>query len=163
MANALELCLSCTRKKDVTPLLTHWSYVFLALTHWHFTTNQSNHNNCHAEHISQEIWNRWLSGRLWYLQHTIVLEIPLFTTKTAKWFFSTELSHAVEIIPYGRQGSLHPMHSIPWLLMSWQCKEPGHQQPWHWLNSSRIFIFSTRRIYQPIQWKNMISARILFL
>ena len=22
-------------KKDVTPLLTHWSYVFLALTHWY--------------------------------------------------------------------------------------------------------------------------------
>ena len=26
---SLGLC-----KKDVTPLLTHWSYVFLALTHW---------------------------------------------------------------------------------------------------------------------------------
>ena len=23
-------------KKDVTPLLTHWSYVFLALTHWYW-------------------------------------------------------------------------------------------------------------------------------
>ena len=22
-------------KKDVTPLLTHWSYVFLALNHWY--------------------------------------------------------------------------------------------------------------------------------
>ena len=26
---SMDLC-----KKDVTPLLTHWSYVFLALTHW---------------------------------------------------------------------------------------------------------------------------------
>ena len=37
IANALELRLSCTSmnecKKGVTPLLTHWSYVFLALTH----------------------------------------------------------------------------------------------------------------------------------
>ena len=32
IANALEL--RCC-KKDVTPLLTHWSYVFLALTHCH--------------------------------------------------------------------------------------------------------------------------------
>ena len=57
IANALELHLSCTNpliwwhcyflalqirtisigycKKDVTPLLTHWSYIFLALTHWY--------------------------------------------------------------------------------------------------------------------------------
>ena len=40
IANTLELHLSCSNlsmgkcKKDVTPLLTHWSYVFLALTHW---------------------------------------------------------------------------------------------------------------------------------
>ena len=42
IANALELRLSCTNpsiwdeglcKKDATPLLTHWSYVSLALTH----------------------------------------------------------------------------------------------------------------------------------
>ena len=28
-------------KKDVTPLLTHWSYVFLALTHWYGITTRS--------------------------------------------------------------------------------------------------------------------------
>ena len=39
IANTLELHLSCTNplmgqcKKDITPLLTHWSYIFLALTH----------------------------------------------------------------------------------------------------------------------------------
>ena len=25
-------------KKDVTPLLTHWSYIFLALTYWYDNT-----------------------------------------------------------------------------------------------------------------------------
>ena len=25
------------------------------------------------------------------------------------------------------------IRSIPWLLMPWQRKEPGHQQPWYWL------------------------------
>ena len=44
--NTLELLQSCTKpsmwkistglyKKDVTPLITHWIYVFLALTHWY--------------------------------------------------------------------------------------------------------------------------------
>ena len=30
-------------------------------------------------------------------------------------------------------------YSISWLLMSWQHKAPGHQQPWHWASSPRIF------------------------
>ena len=38
IANALEL--HCC-KKDVTPLLTHWSYVFLALTHRHIWLSMS--------------------------------------------------------------------------------------------------------------------------
>ena len=43
-ALAMELCLFCINpsmglcQKDVTPLLTHWSYVFLALTHRHGNT-----------------------------------------------------------------------------------------------------------------------------
>ena len=28
-------------KKDVTPLLTHWSYIFLALTHWFYNIEQT--------------------------------------------------------------------------------------------------------------------------
>ena len=36
-------------KKDVTPLLTHWSYIFLALTHRfeHFDTLRPEQNGCH--------------------------------------------------------------------------------------------------------------------
>ena len=33
-------------KKDVTPLLTHWSYVFLALTHW-FAVELCSPHPCH--------------------------------------------------------------------------------------------------------------------
>ena len=29
-------------KKDITPLLSHWSYVFLALTHQHKEAHQQN-------------------------------------------------------------------------------------------------------------------------
>ena len=31
-------------KKDVTPVLTHWSYLFFALTHWYAVTSaEQNH------------------------------------------------------------------------------------------------------------------------
>ena len=29
--------------------------------------------------------------------------------------------------------------SAPWLLMDWQCKEPGHQEPWYWPPLPEIF------------------------
>ena len=43
-----------------------------------------------------------------------------------------------EIIPCERQGHVYPAYSIPWLLMAWRHKEPGHQQPWYWLSYPRI-------------------------
>ena len=30
------------------------------------------------------------------------------------------------------KGPAYPVWSIPWLLMTWQRKEPVHQQPWSW-------------------------------
>ena len=36
--------------------------------------------------------------------------------------------------------------SMSWLLMTWRCKEPGHQQPWYWLSSPpKYTCFSTRK------------------
>ena len=35
-------------KKDLTPMLTHWSYVFLALTHWYAMSIQWRHNEHHG-------------------------------------------------------------------------------------------------------------------
>ena len=29
--------------------------------------------------------------------------------------------------------------SMSWLLMTWWCKEPGHQQPWYWSRSLWMF------------------------
>ena len=49
-------------------------------------------------------------------------------------FFNTEMVQVIEILPSGRQGSVYPVWSTPWLLMTWLRKEPGHQQPWCWLS-----------------------------
>ena len=37
--------------------------------------------------------------------------------------------------------------SIPWLLMTWRRKEPGHQQPWYWLCMINKFSSSMRKNY----------------
>ena len=36
-----------------------------------------------------------------------------------------------ETLPCGRQGPTFTLHSITWLLVVWQRKAPGHQQPWY--------------------------------
>ena len=38
-----------------------------------------------------------------------------------------------------RTSHLYIAYSIPWPLMNWQCKEPGHHQPWYWSESFGIF------------------------
>ena len=47
----------------------------------------------------------------------------------------------VENIPQGKQCPVCPLQSIPCLLMTWRCEEPGHQQPWYWSSSVRIMCF----------------------
>ena len=58
-------------------------------------------------------------------------------------FPNTDMTQTGEMFPLGRQRPGCPTESIPWLLMSWRRKEPGHQQPWYWLNSPG---FNTRRV-----------------
>ena len=54
-------------------------------------------------------------------------------------FLNSDMAQVVEILPCERQGPGYPIYSITWLLMSWQRKEPGQQQPWYWPASPRIF------------------------
>ena len=44
------------------------------------------------------------------------------------------LHHSLKLVIFmqGRQTSAHIMQSMLCLLMFWPCKEPGHQQTWHW-------------------------------
>ena len=35
--------------------------------------------------------------------------------------------------------TIYIVHSIPWLLMAWRHKEPGHQKPWYWLSYPGTF------------------------
>ena len=47
-------------------------------------------------------------------------------------FLHTNKTQVIEIPRRVRQGPAYSTWSIPWLLMSWRCKEPGHQLPWYW-------------------------------
>ena len=56
-------------KKDVTPLLTHWSYIFLALTHRNDRARCSG-NHCYG----------YYPGTLSYSQVTVTHKLKLFET-----------------------------------------------------------------------------------
>ena len=47
-------------------------------------------------------------------------------------FLNNEMVQVVKFLCCGRQGHVYLGWSIPWLLMSWWRKEPGHQQSWYW-------------------------------
>ena len=49
------------------------------------------------------------------------------------------MDQVVEILGCGRQGPVYTAYSIPWLLMAWPCKVPGHQQQWYWSRYLKIF------------------------
>ena len=83
-----------------------------------------------------------MSGKklLWYRcpsAGTTDLKLNILCTKIGAYvhvmlFLQIEMAHLTKIPPYGRQGSLCPIYSTLWLLMTWRRKEPGYQQSWYW-------------------------------
>ena len=76
IANALQIRFSC--KKDVTPLPTHWSYVFLALIHRFNTTllavivekiYQQHLVDVFKFHNLESTWRRFEDGSFSSLKH----------------------------------------------------------------------------------------------
>ena len=47
-------------------------------------------------------------------------------------YLHIDTTQVVEILLQIREEPTYSTKTISWLLMSWQRKEPGHQQPWHW-------------------------------
>ena len=70
---------------------------------------------------------------------------------------------------------IYPSHSIPWLLMTWQCKEPGHQainshcmdrvyQEYSVFNNSRVNSFIAKPRWQIAIWKVILMhSQILYM
>ena len=50
--------------------------------------------------------------------------------------------------------------STPWLLMPWQCKEPGHQQPWYWLCRIQGSSFSVRKNFNYLLHKGLLICLV---
>ena len=46
-------------------------------------------------------------------------------------FHNIQMAHVAEIFPRAWQGPNYPAYPLLTLLMTWQRKEPGHQQPWY--------------------------------
>ena len=69
--------------------------------------------------------------------NTVVLNwIVYITYKEKMSFLYIEIGQVIKILP---AKDVYPTKSLPWLLMTWRYKEPGHQQPCYWRSSPRIF------------------------
>ena len=51
----------------------------------------------------------------------------------------------VEILPDWRQTFIYSTSSVPWLIMTWRHKKPGHQQQWYWPSYHGIFRFQFQK------------------
>ena len=90
------------------------------------------------------IWHRQAPGHLQtqcytptiYMRDTAMFNLLLLDDFEEKWrykylhfqlFLDSDMAHVFEILPRGRQGPMGSTSLIPWLLMTWRRKEPGHQ------------------------------------
>ena len=48
------------------------------------------------------------------------------------------MTQVIEILLHVREGPAYFTYSISWLLLSWRCKELGHQQTWYLLCWTRL-------------------------
>ena len=105
---------------------------------WHQATTSAMFDPDLCHHMEALGVIRWIYFRRYRIVFTFCIISP------GQEFKST---HAVETLPCGRQGPIYSARSIYWLLMTWQCKEPGHQGQWYppsfllcWL-STNVLVF----------------------
>ena len=63
----------------------------------------------------------------------------------------------------GRGELVYSAGSIPWLLKTWHCKEPGYQQSWYWPTSAGISSLSIRKINTLRLRQNRCHFQWIFL
>ena len=78
------------------------------------------------------------------------------------------MTEVIEILPQLRQERAYFTWSISWVLMPWQHKEPGHQQPWYWLcwtESIRWYQATTKLMWlmnEAVQWDIVFLCSFVF-
>ena len=78
------------------------------------------------------------------------------------------MTEVIEILPQLRQERAYFTWSISWVLMPWQHKEPGHQQPWCWLcwtESIRWYQATTKLMWlmnEAVQWDIVFLCSFVF-
>ena len=90
------------------------------------------------------------SDSLWccifHMLTLVMLNLFLETLSEIYMYFlsltTTEMVQVVEMFPGEKHRPVYAVYSIPLLLMAWQHRKPGHQQPWYLKLSS----FSSSRV-----------------
>ena len=101
-----------------------------------------------TSHYLSQCWHKYMSPYgVTRPQHFNRLRAELFWETINSFGYSIIYQNwqLIEILPSGRLGTVYPNHLMPWLLMSWRCKESRHQQPRHWLSCREYSGLSTRR------------------
>ena len=123
---------------SVAPLMWKiltWVKVFSLLTEFSHGSSNFLYHLYYKNSFSVSV-----QSRSFIVTFTLVLTLYVLNfsegTKTYPHFISfrhIDLAQVVEIFPKVRREVLiYSTQSIWWVLMSWRCKEPGHQQPWYW-------------------------------
>ena len=90
---------------------------------------------------------QWIYKLHWKLWHQWTIKSHL--NGAGQDYFTPSIGHQIntmamkKLMPFPAKLPAvmlqYPTKSIPWLLMSWQYKEPGHQLQQYWPNAPRIF------------------------
>ena len=102
-------------------IFIHFLYIFMHLHNNHVSLiDNTDHSTCHELDMSGP-WNRWLNPL-----RAKISEENIFTIS----FIPPVLYDTGSLNPFSWKTRTYLFY-IPWVLMTWRRKEPGHQQPWY--------------------------------
>ena len=103
--------------------------------------------------LSRQSWGWWFEMPSCHYDVTVIWH----SLPRPSWsFLKILMSHLIETLPRGWQGSVNSVCSIQRLLMIWRWKKWEYSQPWYWPSYPGIFWFLQKLSLPEARWR--ISA-----
>ena len=88
--------------------------------------------SCYKQYVTPDLsWDNLIFNRNWFVYAPSQWETLLQCNIISHWLGACTKWSLLQLTVW----------SMPWLLMAWCYKEPGHQQPWYWSGLSGIYQF----------------------
>ena len=111
--------INTTRWQHLNQMIyTDW-YPHCCLAHWGRVKHTSISELDHRKNILTFVMLKFILGNCNTYWHFLP-------------FLNLEMVQAIKILPCGNQGAVYTTLSTSWLLKTWWCNKPDHQQPWYW-------------------------------